>query len=57
MVVAGVVVLGGGKLLGSGGLGRGVQVLNLGLTEDTVGTRISIENLDYGMDSLAAAYM
>lgn len=36
VVVAGVVVLGGGELLGSGGLGGGVEVLDLGLTEDAV---------------------
>lgn len=36
MVVASVVVLGGSELLGSSGLGGGVQVLNLGLTEDAV---------------------
>lgn len=39
VVVARVVVLGGGKLLGSRGLGGGVQVLDLGLTEDAVGRR------------------
>lgn len=36
MVVASVVVLGGSELLGSSGLGGGVQVLDLGLTEDAV---------------------
>lgn len=38
VAVAGVVVLSGlaGELLGSGGLGGGVKVLNLGLTEDAV---------------------
>lgn len=39
VVVAGVVVLSGGELLGSGGLSRGVEVLDLGLTEDAVGGR------------------
>jgi hypothetical protein len=38
VVVASVVTVGGllglGKLLGGGGLGLGVQVLDLGLTED-----------------------
>lgn len=34
MVVACVVVLGGGQLLGGGGLGGSVQVLDLGLAED-----------------------
>jgi hypothetical protein len=38
VVVAGVVIVGGllglGKLLGGRGLGLGVQVLDLGLTED-----------------------
>lgn len=36
MVVAGVVVLGLGQLLGGGSLGGGVEVLDLGLTEDAV---------------------
>lgn len=39
VVVTGVLALGslgGGQLLGSGGLGLGVQVLDLGLTEDAV---------------------
>lgn len=38
MVVAGVVALGtgGGELLGGSLLGSGVDVLDLGLTEDTV---------------------
>lgn len=36
MVVAGVVVLGLGQLLGGGGLGGSVEVLDLGLTEDAV---------------------
>lgn len=39
MVVAGMVVLGGGELLGGSGLGGGVEVLNLGLTEDAVGDK------------------
>lgn len=37
VVVARVVVLGLGELLRGGGLGRGVEVLDLGLTEDAVG--------------------
>lgn len=37
MVVACVVVLGGSELLSSRSLGGGVQVLDLSLTEDTVG--------------------
>lgn len=41
VVVTCVVVLGGGELLGSSSLGGGVQVLNLGLTEDAGVTRIS----------------
>lgn len=41
VVVARVVVLGGGQLLGSGGLGGGVQVLDLGLTEDAVARLVS----------------
>lgn len=41
MVVAGVVVLGGGQLLGSGGLGGGVQVLDLSLTEDAADGSVS----------------
>lgn len=42
MVVARVVVLGGGELLGSGSLGGGIQVLDLGLTEDAVGKDVSL---------------
>lgn len=48
VVVACVVVLGGGKLLGSRGLGGGVQVLDLGLTEDAVGRRCqSLDSATY----------
>lgn len=38
VVVTGVVVLSGlaGELLGGSGLGAGVEVLNLGLTKDTI---------------------
>lgn len=36
MVVASMVMLGGSELLGSSSLSRGVQVLDLGLTENTV---------------------
>ena len=36
VVMAGVVVVVAGQLLGSSLLGRGVQVLNLGLAEDAV---------------------
>lgn len=42
MVVASVVVLGGGELLGGGSLGGGVQVLNLGLAEDAAGKPKSV---------------
>lgn len=41
VVVARVVVLSGGKLLGGRGLGGGVKVLDLGLTEDAVGKEVS----------------
>jgi hypothetical protein len=42
VIVASVVVLGLGELLSGGGLGGGVEVLNLGLTEDAVGEGVSL---------------
>ena len=47
VVVTGVVTgsLGGSELLGSGGLGLGVQVLNLGLTEDAAKSLVKVSPL------------
>lgn len=44
MVVTGVVTggLGGSELLSGGSLGLGVQVLNLGLTEDAASVLVNI---------------
>jgi hypothetical protein len=40
VIMSGVVVLSGGKLLRSGGLCLGVEILDLGLTEDTRSVRM-----------------
>lgn len=57
VVVASVVVLGSGELLSSSSLGGGVQVLNLGLTEDATVTCISKEYSSRASDLVVAAYM
>lgn len=49
MVVASLVSRLSGKLLSSGSLGLGVEVLDLGLTEDAVNQLAAVQNLNLGV--------